>query len=112
MLWGWAADPDPDTLLIIPTTDQIVTGYNETGYSNPHYDELYVKQGTELDHAKRVQMVWEMQQIVHDDVVYIIRFNYQQVQAYRTDRFTGWLDSEPKLALEDTTSLMVIEPVK
>ena len=112
MLWGWVADPDPDTLLIIPTTDQIVTGYNETGYSNLHYDELYVKQGTELDHAKRVQMAWEMQQIVHDDVVYIIPFNYKQIQAYRTDRFKGWLDSENKLALEDVTSLMVIEPVK
>ncbi len=112
MLWGWVADPDPATLLIIPATDQIVTGYNETGYSNPRYDELYVQQGTELDHAKRVQMVWEMQKIVHDDVVYIIPFNYEQIQAYRTDRFTGWLDSETKLALEDTTSLMVIEPVK
>jgi len=112
MLWGWVADPDPDTLLIIPTTDQIVTGYNETGYSNPHYDDLYAKQGTELDHAKRVQMVWEMQQIVHDDVVYIIPFNYKQIQAYRTDRFKGWLDNESKLALEDVTSLMVIEPVK
>jgi peptide/nickel transport system substrate-binding protein len=112
MLWGWVADPDPDTLLIIPVTDQIVTGYNETGYSNPRYDELYVQQGTELDHAKRVKMVWEMQQIVHDDVVYIVPFYYQQTQAYRTDRFKGWLDSEPKLALEDVTSIMVIEPVK
>ncbi|MBI5352489.1 MAG: ABC transporter substrate-binding protein [Chloroflexi bacterium] len=112
IIWGWVADPDPATLLIIPATDQIVTGYNETGFSSPRYDELYVQQGTELDHAKRVQMVWEMQQIVHDEVVYIIPFYYQQVQAYRTDRFKGWLDSEIKLALEDPTSIMVIEPVK
>ncbi len=112
MLWGWVADPDPATLLIIPATDQIVTGYNETGFSNARYDELYVLQGTELDHAKRVQMVWEMQQIVHDNVVYIIPFYYQQVQAYRTDRFTGWLDNGPKLALEDVTSIIKIEPVK
>ncbi len=112
MIWGWVADPDPATLLIIPTTDQIVTGYNETGYSNPRYDELYALQGTELDRAKRVEMVWEMQQIVHEDVVYIIPFYEQQVQAYRTDRFTGWQDSSPKLALEDVTSIMLIEPVK
>jgi peptide/nickel transport system substrate-binding protein len=112
MLWGWVADPDPSTLLIIPATDQIVTGYNETGFSNPRYDELYVNQGTELDHAKRVEMVWEMQQIVHDEVVYIIPFYYQQVQAYRSDRFTGWQDNAGKLALEDPSSIMVIEPVK
>jgi peptide/nickel transport system substrate-binding protein len=112
MIWGWVADPDPMTLLIIPTTDQIVTGYNETGYSNPRYDELFAKQGVELDHAKRVAMVWEMQKIVHDDVVYIIPFYNLTVQAYRTDRFKGWLDSKTKLALQDVSSLMVIEPVK
>ena len=112
ILWGWVADPDPATLLIIPTTDEIATGYNETGFSNARYDELYALQGVELDHAKRVQMVWEMQQIVHENVVYIIPWYEQQVQAYRTDRFKGWLDSAPKLALEDVTSIMVIEPVK
>ena len=112
MIWGWVADPDPDTLLIIPTTDQIVTGYNETGFSSARYDELYALQGKELDHEKRKAMVWEMQQIVHDEVVYIIPFYSQQVQAYRTDRFTGWRDNETKLALEDVTSLMVVEPVK
>lgn len=111
MIWGWVADPDPDTLLIIPTTDQIVTGYNETGFSNARYDELYALQGKELDHAKRKAMVWEMQKIVHEDVVYIIPFYAQQVQAYRTDRFAGWLDSFNKLALEDVTSLMVIYSV-
>lgn len=112
MIWGWVADPDPMTLLIIPATDQIITGYNETGYSNPRYDELYALQGVELDYNKRKEMVWEMQKIIHDDVVYIIPFYNLTVQAYRTDRFTGWLDSESKLALSDVTSLMVIEPVK
>ncbi len=112
MIWGWVADPDPDTLLIIPTTDQIVTGYNETGFSSARYDELYALQGVELDHAKRVEMVWEMQKIVHENVVYIIPFYAQSVQAYRTDKFSGWKDSETKLALEDITSLLVIEPVK
>ena len=112
MIWGWVADPDPNTMLIIPATDQIATGYNETGYSNPRYDELYQKQGVELDFAQRKAMVWEMQQIIHDDVVYIIPFYSQAVQAYRTDRFTGWLTDKTKLMLEDVSSLMIIEPVK
>jgi len=112
MIWGWVADPDPQTLLIIPVTDQIPTGYNETGYSNPKYDELFVKQSTEMDPEKRREMVWEMQKITHDDVVYIIPYYSKQVQAYRTDRFSGWLTGQPKLALEDVSSLMVIEPVK
>ena len=112
MLWGWVADPDPNTLLIIPTTDQIPTGYNETGYSNPKYDELYIAQGKELDHAKRVEMAHEMQAIIHGDVPYIIPYYESAVEGYRTDKFTGWKDSETKLALEDPSSLLVIEPVQ
>ena len=112
ILWGWVADPDPNTLLIIPTTDQIPTGYNETGYSNPAYDELFAAQGKELDHAKRVAMVHEMQAIIHNDVPYIIPYYASAVQAYRVDRFTGWLDNETKVALDDVSSLLVVEPVK
>jgi peptide/nickel transport system substrate-binding protein len=112
IIWGWVADPDPNSLLIIPTTDQIPTGYNESGYSNAHYDELFNAQGAELDKTKRIEMVWEMQQIIHDDVPYLIPYYPLAVQAYRTDRFSGWLDSETKLALEDPSSLTRIEPVK
>ena len=112
ILWGWIADPDPNTLLIIPTTGQIPTGYNETGFSNARYDELYEAQGKELDHAKRVEMVHEMQAIVHENVPYIIPYYASIIQAYRVDRFTGWKDNETKVALEDPSSLLVIEPVK
>ncbi len=112
ILWGWIADPDPNTLLIIPTTDQIPTGYNETGFSDPRYDESFIAQGKELDHAKRVEMVHEMQAIVHANVPYIIPYYASAIQAYRVDRFTGWKDSETKVALEDPSSLLVIEPVK
>ncbi|MEK7329148.1 MAG: hypothetical protein AAB217_28205 [Chloroflexota bacterium] len=53
-----------------------------------------------------------MQRIVHEDVVYVIPFYAQEVQAYRTDRFTGWITDTGKLALEDVSSLIVIEPVR
>ena len=112
MIWGWIADPDPNTMLIIPVTDQIPTGYNETGFSDARYDELYAKQGVELDHAKRKDMVWEMQSIVHANVPYIIPYYGFTIQAYRIDRFTGWKDNDIKVALEDNSSLLNIEPVK
>ncbi len=112
MIWGWASDPDPNLLLGVMTTDNIPTGSSETGYSNPAYDDLYNQQATEPDFVARRAIVWQMQQIVHDDVVYIIPFYPQATQAYRTDRFTGWITNMPKVALEDTTSLVVIEPVK
>jgi peptide/nickel transport system substrate-binding protein len=112
MIWGWVSDPDPSALLYVYTTDAIPYGSSETGYSNPKYDELYAQQQTELDTEARQKIVWEMEKIVHDDVVYIIPFYSAAVQAYRTDRFTGWVTDQPKIELSDVTSLMLIEPVK
>lgn len=112
MLWGWGSDPDPSALLYVYTAEGIPTGSSETGYSNPVYDDLYTKQQTTLDFEARKDIVWEMQKIVFDDVVYIIPFYGQATQAYRTDRFTGWITDQPKVELSDPSSLLVIEPVK
>lgn len=112
IIWGWGSDPDPTFLLSVMTTDEIPSGMSETGYSNPTYDELFQQQAVELDPAERKAMVWEMQQIVFDDTVYIIPFYARAVQAYRTDTFKGWIVDQSKLALDDVTSLVVVEPVK
>ncbi|MBI3167531.1 MAG: ABC transporter substrate-binding protein [Chloroflexi bacterium] len=112
MLWGWASDPDPSALLYVYTSEAVPTGSSETGYSNPEYDDLYAKQQVELNFDARKDIVWQMQKIVHDDVVYIIPFYDANVQAYRTDRFTGWVIDQAKVELSDITSLVLIEPVK
>ena len=112
ILWGWGSDPDPNLLLSVMTTDEIPTGSSETGYSNPDFDALYLEQAVELDQQKRVALVWQMQEIVHNDVVYIIPYYSQNVQAYRTDRFTGFITDQPKVELSDITSLIQVEPVK
>lgn len=112
ILWGWGSDPDPAFLLGVAICDEISTGFSETGYCNPAYDELYARQGVEPDHAARVAIVHEMQQILVDDVVYIIPYYDKDKQAYRTDRFTGWWAGEASLGLEDPSSLTVIRPVQ
>jgi peptide/nickel transport system substrate-binding protein len=112
ILWGWAADPDPNLLLSVHTTDEIPNGYNETGYSNPAYDELHLQQGKELDPEKRKEIVWQMQQIAFDDVVYIIPYYQQAIQAFRTDRFSGWITDKAKVELSDVSSLIAIAPAE
>lgn len=111
LIWGWGSDPDPAFLLSVHLTSEIPTGNSETGYSNPEFDELFDQQATALDPEERRDIIWRMQEILHEDVVYIIPFYAQATQAYRTDRFTGWVTDKPKVALEDPTSLTVIEPV-
>ena len=112
ILWGWGSDPDPAFLLSVMTTDEIPTGTSESGYSNAEYDELYKKQAVELDQQTRIDMIWRMQEIVHYDSPYIIPFYGQAVQAFRTDRFTGWVTDAGKVELTDPSSLLVVEPVK
>ncbi|MBI2910089.1 MAG: ABC transporter substrate-binding protein [Chloroflexi bacterium] len=57
---------DPDAQL----GDFYVTGssMNYSGYSNPHYDELYARQARTVDAAERRKIVWEMQRILLKDV--------------------------------------------
>ncbi len=112
ILWGWGSDPDPNLLLSVYATSEIPNGYNETGYSNPAYDELYTQQGVELDLDKRRELVWQMQEIVFNDVAYIIPYYAQSIQAYRVDKFTGWITDQPKVELSDVSSLVQIVPVE
>jgi len=112
IIWGWGSDPDPGFLLSVHLTDEIPTGNSETGYSNPVFDDLFNQQATELDFEKRKELIWQMEQILHDDVAYIIPYYAQATQAYRTDRFTGWITDQPKVELADPTSLTVVEPVQ
>lgn len=111
ILWEWGSDPDPSFLLSVMLTDEIPSGYNETGYSNLEYDSLFAKQATQMDDEGRLRTIWQMQGIVHRDVVYVIPFYQQTVQAYRTDTFRGWLTESNRLDLDAVSSLAVIEPI-
>ena len=110
MLWGWGSDPDPGFLLGVALCTEIDTGFSETGYCNPDFDELYDAQAIEQDHETRVEMIHEMQQILIDDVPYIIPYYSQVVEAWRTDRFTGWPEGSPTFGLDDPSSLLSLRP--
>ncbi|HET7090016.1 MAG TPA: ABC transporter substrate-binding protein [Anaerolineae bacterium] len=113
LLWGWSADPDPAYLLGVLTTDEIDTGFSETGYSNPVYDQLYLDQSTAVDHEARKKIIWEMQKIALEDVPYIIPYYQNNVMAYRNDKFTGYVYVEGGLlSLDDPLSLSNVEPVR
>lgn len=109
MLWSWTSDTDPEGLLGVLLCSEIPSGFSETGYCNPAYDELYDQQSVETDPAARRELVVEMQRITLEDVPYIIPFYYPKIQAYRTDTFTGWQTGFPIIALEDPSTLAVLQ---
>jgi peptide/nickel transport system substrate-binding protein len=111
VLWSWDPDPDPDFILSVLTTDQFVEGgWSDSGYHNPEYDQLYLDQQKLVDRNARQQAVWKMQELAFNDRPYIV-LNYQDLlQAYRTDRFQGFIESP--LGIEAAESLLSAEPVK
>lgn len=109
--WSWESDPDPSFLLSVMTSGEIATGGNDTGWSNPEYDELFERQAAELDPARRRAMVHRMQEIALREVAYIVPYYPRVVEAFRRDRFRGWRTDRPGLLLEDRSSLSFLEPV-
>ncbi|PWH13002.1 MAG: hypothetical protein DDG60_11355 [Anaerolineae bacterium] len=111
VIWGWGADPDPDFMLSVLTSAQYVEGgWSDSGYSNPVYDELYAKQQRTLDEKERQKIIWQMQEILLNDRPYIVLWYDNTLQAYRSDRFTGFI--QYPAGIDSFQSLMNVEPVK
>lgn len=88
-IWSWTADIDPGYILSVFTTGQILNG-SDSEYSNPQYDALYIAQAQAVDPAQRQQIVKQMQQILYADAPYSILWYNTLIQAFRTDRWTGY----------------------
>lgn len=93
---GWSVNPDPDyqlginTCANLPTNTDGTGGTTQDGYCNPEFDELYAQQRSETDEAKRQEIVRQMLQLNYTDTAQIATWYGNSLEAYRSDRFTGW----------------------
>ncbi len=111
VIWGWGPDPDPDFILSVLTTDQFVSGgWSDSGYHNPQYDQLYLDQQKAIDKNERQRIIWQMQELVFNDRPYIVLYYEKLLQAYRSDRFTGFIESP--LGIDIMQSLMQVKPIQ
>lgn len=89
--WGWGLDPDPDFAMLIFTCDQREEGgWSDSGYCDEEFEEMYREQAVTIDHEVRRQIIWEMQEKLFEDRPYIVLTYAKTIQAYRSDRFTGF----------------------
>lgn len=89
--WGWGLDPDPDFAMLIFTCDQREEGgWNDSGYCNDEFEEMYLEQAVTVDHEARRDLIWEMEEKLFEERPYIMLTYYDVVQAYRNDRFAGF----------------------
>ncbi len=97
--WGWGVEPDPNYMLSTFTCGSrsyeedgtIYANLSDSFYCNPEYDKLFDEQSQETDFTKRQEVVKRMQQMLYDDAVYMVTYYANGLEAYRNDRFTGWV---------------------
>jgi peptide/nickel transport system substrate-binding protein len=119
--WGWTPFVDPDPMLSYFKCDQISLDasdfsnyYNDTGLCDPVYDALYKRQNKELDPEQRETIVHNMLKRFYANAAYIVLDTSPDLQAYRTDRFTGWVrqpaDIGPVLFSNTSPTYWNLEP--
>ena len=97
--WGWVVEPDPDYQLSTFTCGkrsyedggEVYADLSDSFFCDPEYDALYAAQAEETDQAARAELVKRMQQIIYDAVPYVVTYYYDNLEAYRSDRFTGFV---------------------
>jgi peptide/nickel transport system substrate-binding protein len=97
--WGWVVEPDPNYQLSTMTCGSrsyeedgsVLAGLSDSFYCNPEYDKLFDAQGAETNVAKRTEIVKQMQQILYNDWPYALTYYYDNLVAYRTDKFEGFI---------------------
>jgi peptide/nickel transport system substrate-binding protein len=88
--WGWYVEPDPDSILSDFTCGQR-GGSSDSWYCSKQYDQLYNEQHSEIDHAKRADLVKQMQELLTKDAPYLVTAYYKIGEAYRSDRWHGFV---------------------
>lgn len=90
-LWGYSGQPDPNFSLLIMLSSQI-GDWNDCGWANETYDELYEQQTKATDPEVRRAIIYEMQEIVYEQCPYIVLYYMSANGAYRIDEFTGFVN--------------------
>jgi peptide/nickel transport system substrate-binding protein len=69
-----------------------ISNPNYYGFVNAEYDQLAELQSQQFDVEERKASVWRMQEILAEEVPFIVMYFRQSPSVYRTDKLTGWVD--------------------
>lgn len=89
-IWYWSGDPDPNYQLFVFTSEQCGS-WSDGCWKDPTFDSLYEQQYSQMDRDERLATVQAAQQRVYDEVPVVVLAYPNWVEAYRSDRFTGWV---------------------
>ena len=71
-MWDWTVmPPDPDFILSVLTCGAWEI-WNDSGYCDTSYDKMYLQQGAAIDPKQRQQIIYQMQQMVASQKMYLV----------------------------------------
>jgi peptide/nickel transport system substrate-binding protein len=120
IIWSWTPYADPTAMMSYLTCAQVPKKpddgrYNDAFYCDPEYDRLFEAQRTELDEPTRVDLVHQALQRFYDQAPYVVLYLQDTVEAYRNDRFTGFVrqpaETGPVIYTQSDPSYMLLKPV-
>jgi peptide/nickel transport system substrate-binding protein len=89
---GAIVDPSPTASYAcdaIPTPENDFGGTNTNFYCNPQLDEIMAQSDRELDQAKRLQIIRQVNDQLAKDVVAIPLYSFVNITGWRTDKVAG-----------------------
>jgi peptide/nickel transport system substrate-binding protein len=89
-IWYWSGDPDPNYQLFVFTSEQC-GAWSDGCWKDPTFDSLYEEQRKTFDREARQEIVFEAQRRVYEQIPGVVLAYPGSLQAYRNDRFTGWV---------------------
>jgi peptide/nickel transport system substrate-binding protein len=92
-IMGSGYDPDPDAVLYLEFfSNPPVPSWTADSehYRNDTLNALLLQERQEPNIAKRQALIYQIQELLADDLPYIPLFHRVGIAAYRTDKFIGW----------------------
>lgn len=120
IIWAWTPYADPTAMMSYLTCDQVPKKpddglYNDAFFCDQEYDRLFNAQKIELDGATRVDLVHQALQRFYDEAPYVVLYKQDTVEAYRNDRYTGFVrqpaETGPVIYTQSDPSYTLIKPI-
>jgi peptide/nickel transport system substrate-binding protein len=91
-MWGWSAPVQADVVRFstLVHSDPAIGNLNLTGYSNPATDEVAEALGQEIDPAAQAGLLDQLQELVAEDLPFIMLLYPDGAYAYNSSVYDGW----------------------
>jgi peptide/nickel transport system substrate-binding protein len=92
-VWGWSApvQADPGQIGQLVHSDPAIGSLNLTGFSNTEADDLAEELSTEGDEARRAEIINRLQEIIAEELPFVLLLYPDGAYAYRPDVYDGWV---------------------